>query len=213
MNNKTSRSKKFHHSEETKKKISLAIKGRKHTLESKQKMSKTRKGKKPYIMTDKIRANMSKARKGVKHSEEHKKKISLALMGSKNPFFGEKHSKETRKKLSIMKTIHGLRGRSPSRFYRIWRGIQTRCRNIKSPAYKYYGAKGVVCLWKNFLDFKNDMYESYLLHVQKFGEKQTQVDRINNDKGYYKKNCRWVTLSEQARNKRSYLKNHESRQK
>lgn len=31
------------------------------------------------------------------------------------------------------------------------------------------------------------------------------LDRINNDKGYSKENCKWSTITEQNRNKRSVL--------
>ena len=87
-------------SEETKAKIRTAHIGKKHSLESKRKMSLARKGKKPYIMTDEIRNNMSKARKEVKLSEEHKQKIKISLMGERNHFFGKKHSLEAREKIS-----------------------------------------------------------------------------------------------------------------
>lgn len=40
------------------------------------------------------------------------------------------------------------------------------------------------------------MEVSYKKHVIKYGEKQTVIDRINNESNYYKKNCRWVTPSE-----------------
>jgi len=47
------------------------------------------------------------------------------------------------------------------------------------------------------------MYESYLNHAKEFGEKNTQLDRANNDSGYSKKNCRWVTPKIQANNTRT----------
>lgn len=35
---------------------------------------------------------------------------------------------------------------------------------------------------------------------------ELQLDRINNDEGYYKENCRWVTAEENNSNKRPYSK-------
>ena len=74
-------------SEETKRKISEAISGekhpwfgRKHTAESKEKMSKSSTGK--------------------KHTKESKLKMSISRSGDKNHFYGKHHSKETKQKLS-----------------------------------------------------------------------------------------------------------------
>jgi hypothetical protein len=82
--------------------------GKKHSKETKKKMSETRKGMK---FTEEWKRNMSESHKGLntwckgKHlTEEHKKKISQALKGrhTKNEFKkGHIVSEETRKKLSI----------------------------------------------------------------------------------------------------------------
>lgn len=90
---------------------------------------------------------------------------------------------------------HGL---SKGRPYAIWNGIHSRCYNKKVISYPRYGAKGIkMCdSWKDdFINFWNDMKDTYF--------EGAQIDRIDNDKGYSKDNCRWVTLKEQGRNKKS----------
>lgn len=102
------------------------------------------------------------------------------------------------------KFIHGMSNRGkPHRLYTIWRSMKARCLNKNTDSYKYYGGKGIkVCeSWKNFVAFKEDMYESYVSHVERFGEKDTMIDRIDSNDDYCKKNCRWVTQKEQQQNK------------
>lgn len=93
--------------------------------------------------------------------------------------------------------IHGL---WKTRFRRIYDGMRKRCKVKNNDNYHRYGGRGIKLMWKDCLSFKNDMYESYLVHVEKFGENETQIDRINNDGNYCKENCRWVTRKEQSRN-------------
>ena len=56
--------------------------------------------------------------------------------------------------------------------------------------------------WEKFENFENDMYEKYLVHIKENGW-DTSIDRINNEWGYSKENCKWATAKEQARNRRN----------
>lgn len=99
------------------------------------------------------------------------------------------------------RSIHNLAG---TRFYRIWQNMKNRCLNPKHRSYKNYGGRGItICeKWLDFNNFKIDMYESYIKHVEEFGENNTSLDRVNNTLGYFIENCRWATSAEQQQNTR-----------
>lgn len=88
------------------------------------------------------------------------------------------------------------------RFYNIYCGIKGRCNTKSNTKYYMYGGRGIKNLWKSFEEFKDDMYESYLEHIKEFGEKETTIDRTNNNGNYEKNNCRWRTGKEQCNNTR-----------
>ena len=80
--------------------------------------------------------------------------------------------------------------------YRAWKHMRERCMNPKCKAYKNYGGRGIVVCsrWQSFKNFFEDV-------GPKPSSKHT-LERINNNLGYDKNNCKWATWSEQAKNKR-----------
>lgn len=85
---------------------------------------------------------------------------------------------------------------SSSQEYRAWSSMRQRCRNPNCQAYKNYGARGITVAaeWDTFGRFMADM-----------GAKPTPshcLDRIDNDGGYSRANCRWTTVSQNNRNRR-----------
>lgn len=96
------------------------------------------------------------------------------------------------------KISHGM---SRTRIYRAWSNMKVRCYKKRFIGYKDYGGRGIrVCdRWKDsFENFWEDMNVSYRDNLT--------LDRIDNDKGYSKENCKWATTKEQNNNKRKYKK-------
>ena len=86
-----------------------------------------------------------------------------------------------------------------NRLYHIWQGIKFRCNNPKSKDYKNYGGRGIqMCEeWPNdFMVFRSWALENGY-------EEHLTIDRIDVNGNYEPSNCKWSTVAEQNRNKRT----------
>lgn len=81
--------------------------------------------------------------------------------------------------------------------YRSWSCMRARCTDPTHKQYKDYGGRGIkVC---------EEWYNSFTTFLRDMGERpdiEHSIERIDNDKGYFKDNCKWVHRKEQYNNKR-----------
>jgi hypothetical protein len=75
--------------------------------------------------------------------------------------------------------------------------MKARCLNPRNKDYKNYGGRGIT-ICKEWVD-------SFVVFLQDMGPRpiNTQLDRMDNTRGYSKDNCRWTTIMKNSQNRRS----------
>jgi len=102
---------------------------------------------------------------------------------------------------------HNRASRKPKKYdakpvsveFQAWKAAKRRCENPKDAVYKEYGGRGIFMSpeWSN-------SYETFYADMGPRPDKHS-LDRIDNEKGYSKENCRWATVFVQNRNRRNNI--------
>jgi hypothetical protein len=85
---------------------------------------------------------------------------------------------------------------SGTKLYKTWKSMRERCLNPHNKDWEHYGGRGIGIddpRWNDFAAFADDMGPH--------PGKGWTLDRIDNNKGYSKDNCRWATQTTQIRNR------------
>lgn len=85
------------------------------------------------------------------------------------------------------------------RLHSIWINMKARCNNPNRPKYPRYGGRGIkVCD-----EWNEDFASFYIWSVNNGYSPNLQLDRKDNDGNYCPENCRWTTLKENSKNRRT----------
>lgn len=89
---------------------------------------------------------------------------------------------------------HGMRQTTE---FIIWANMIQRCTNPNNPRWNSYGGRGIkVCKkWQ-------ESFENFFADMGNRPSTKHSIDRINNNLGYFKENCRWASREIQGNNTR-----------
>lgn len=86
--------------------------------------------------------------------------------------------------------------------YRRYNHMRRRCYNEKDHNYKNYGGRGI----KICDEWLNDFETFYKWALENGYKKELTIDRIDVNGNYEPSNCRWITMKEQQRNRRTNVR-------
>lgn len=103
-----------------------------------------------------------------------------------------------RERCSVASRTHGQTG---STEYRTWSHMIARCYNPRDTDFKDYGARGItVC---------DEWHYSFEAFYRDMGPKPSprhSIERVDNNSGYFAKNCIWGSPIQQANNQRQTIR-------
>ena len=129
----------------------------------------------------------------IEYSVNRKSIVSIA----KEIHISEDTIRQKIKEYDIPRRRYGL---SHTRIYGIWWGMLSRCLDVKNTVYKYYGGRGITVCNEWILDFKI----FYDWAINNGYKEDLEIDRIDTNGHYEPQNCRWVTHSENLKNRRKF---------
>ena len=94
------------------------------------------------------------------------------------------------------KYTHKLSG---TKLYQTYNRMKTRCYNKNVKCYKNYGLRGI----KICNEWLNDFASFYNWSLNNGYKEGLSIDRIDVNGDYEPSNCRWITMAQQASNKRN----------
>ena len=122
------------------------------------------------------------------------------LHGTRNRFLKASEEGTLYKGFKIIKNGESYhREAHKTRLWKIWSAMKERCYRVNHSHYKAYGGRGItVCdAWKE----SYTVFRAWAL-ANGYNDHLT-IDRIDVNGNYEPRNCRWIPMSEQHKNKRS----------
>ena len=103
-------------------------------------------------------------------------------------------------KINCLVDFHGD---SKTSLHRIWNSIKQRCHNPRDKNYDRYGKRGIS------LEPKFHLYSTFKKHVMSLDNASCdgyELDRKDNDDGYFDGNIRWITHKDNCNNQERSIK-------